>query len=341
MQIDVIQFDQYQGHNVEKIRLTNDHSVSVGVLTMGAILNEFLVPTTNGAKNLILSFDHTAKYFDNLFYVGMSIGRTAGRIKNGDMLLNGKSVHLPSSEGDNNHQGGPHGFYSYMWNYRLHKDSDAVSVTLFRKIQSTEDGYPGNIDVEITFKLSNDNEVSITYSGKSDQDTFFNPTCHAYFNLSETPSILNHQLLINSTQYLEVDDQKIPTGTLLDTTNTAFDFSRPRLLQDSIDQLQFTSEKGLDDIFKLNQPGKIAQLQDLDSKDQIEIYSERNGLVVYTANAMDDSLHLNDGKGAPYRGVALEAQTLPDTHNHDGFGDVSLPANTEKSYTITYKYSRK
>jgi aldose 1-epimerase len=340
MNIDIIDFDTYNNHKVKKIRLTNDHSVSVGILNMGAILHEFSVPTATGSKNLILNFGSTAEYFDNPYYVGMAIGRTAGRIKNGKMPLGDTIVTLPPSEGNNTHQGGPHGFYTHMWDFETETTNDYVATTLSHTISATDDGFPGDIDVKITYRLTNNNEFSITYSGKATADTFFNPTCHAYFNLSDSSTILNHQLMVNSDTYLEVDQEKIPTGNFLPVADTAFDFTSPKLLQSAINDLSNTDEKGLDDIFKLNtdqQP--IAKLQDLDSGDCIEINSSRNGLVVYTANNVGAGLKFERGAGVPYIGVALEAQTLPDTHNHPDFGDITLKANTEKEYQITYKYS--
>lgn len=339
MHIDILKFDQFRGHQVEKIRLTNDHNVSVGVLTMGAILNEFSVPQADGRKNLVLSFDQTKKYYDNPFYIGMAIGRTAGRIKDGTMPLAKGAVHLPPNENNNTHHGGPHGFFDYLWDYHLQKGEDFLSVTFTHQIKESDDGYPGNIAVAITFKLTNDDQVIITYQGTADQPTLFNPTCHAYFNLSNHDHVLNHQLTIASAQYLAVDQQKVPTGEFLATASTAYDFRQPVKLQDAIAALQSTPEKGLNDIFKINEnAAPIAKLQDLDSKDALEIYSKRNGLVVYTANALDETLSFTRGPGRPQMGIAMEAQTLPDTHNHPGFGDITLSANEPQSYTITYRY---
>ena len=298
MHIDILKFDQFRGHQVEKIRLTNDHNVSVGVLTMGAILNEFSVPQADGRKNLVLSFDQTKKYYDNPFYIGMAIGRTAGRIKDGTMPLAKGAVHLPPNENNNTHHGGPTVSLITSGTTICKRVKTFLSVTFTHQIKESDDGYPGNIAVAITFKLTNDDQVIITYQGTADQPTLFNPTCHAYFNLSNRDHVLNHQLTIASAQYLAVDQQKVPTGELLATASTAYDFRQPVKLQDAIAALQSSPEKGLDDIFKINEnAAPIAKLQDLDSNDALEIYSKRNGLVVYTANALDDTLSFTRGPG--------------------------------------------
>lgn len=345
MHIDVIDFGTYKKHDVKKIRLNNDNAVSISVLTMGAILNEFLVPDGDKPKNIVLGFDNISEYYQNPFYVGMSIGRTAGRIKNGKIPLTPlgeETITLPQNEGTKNHQGGPNGFYSYLWNYRLHTDKDFLSVTLYRTIHSSEDGFPGDINVSITFKLTNDNELSITYTGISTADTLFNPTAHIYFNLNgQDNDILNHKLTLASDSYLEVDTDKVPTGKLIPVANTPFDFRKPRTLKNTVQELSDTSEKGLDDIFKLrNLKGEKVKLENPGTHDSIQLFSARNGLVMYTANTFDSSMKFSHQSGHPYMGIALEAQTLSDTHNHPNFGDISLTANAEKTYEIRYQYSR-
>lgn len=341
MNIEITNFDYYKGKPVKKIRLANNNSISVSILTMGGILNEFLVPENSGHKNIVLNFDNISDYYENPFYIGMAIGRTGGRIKKGAMPLDGKLVTVPSNENDNTLHGGPNGFCFNSWEYSTQQNADNASVTLYKNIYSANDGYPGHIEARITYTLNNKNELNISYTGKAYQNTFFNPTCHAYFNLSKSNTILNHELMVKSAQHLELDREKIPTGKLLDVKQTPFDFRSPALLKEAIEKLRDTTEKGLDDIFKIEHSGMIAKLSNPDNNDSIEISSDRNGLVVFTSNSFDESLNFVKEKGQPYMGIALEPQTLPDTHNHKNFGDVTLRSGEEKTYTITYKYSSK
>lgn len=341
MEIRTSKFDKFQNQEISKTTLINDNNIEASFLNMGAIWNEFIVPSKNGKKNLLLNFETTRDYYSNPFYLGMAIGRTGGRIKNGQMPLNNQPVSLPTNEGNNTLHGGPNGFHSYLWNSETKQDENSVAVIYSREITNQDDGYPGDIKVFIEYKLTNNNDITITYTGQTTEDTFFNPTCHAYFNLGESSDILNHSLKINSDSYLEVDSEKIPTGKLISVENTPFDFRNGQNLGTAISKMQTTSEKGFDDIFKVNLSSQIpiVTLSDNDSESKIDIYSERNGLVVFTANSFTEDMNLNIGSGKPYMGIALEPQTLSDTYNHSDFGDVMLRSKDIGSHSITYKYS--
>ncbi|GKQ42377.1 maltose epimerase [Companilactobacillus sp. RD055328] len=340
MKITKTKFDNFQNKEVIKTTLTNDNNISVSFLNMGAIWHEFLVPNNNDRKNLLLNFPNIKDYYLNPFYLNMAIGRTGGRIKNGTMPLNGQDIVLPTNEEGNNLHGGPNGFNTFFWNQYTKESKDSLSITYYRTITEKEDGYPGDIDIEITYILSNNNDVTICYKGTSNKDTFFNPTCHAYFNLGNSDTILNHNLQINSDYYLEVDSKKIPTGNLTAVTNTPFDFRNSINLDYAIKEMSDTTEKGFDDIFKINKDEKkpIAILKDNDSNSKIKIFSSRNGLVVFSANSFTSNMQLIKGNGKPYMGIALEPQTLSDTHNHKGFGNVALAKGESQKYSIKYKY---
>lgn len=336
-------FDYFQDQPIEQIILTNDHEVSVSFLTLGATWHTFNVPTNKGDhKNLLLNFPHSADYLNNPFYVCMAIGRTGGRIKNGQFLLNDTLISVPKNEGQNTLHGGPFGFHQLIWQYTTFTDQNRVGVEFKRLIKSAEDGYPGDLTATITYTLDNSNQVTVTFTGISDQDTLFNPTSHAYFNLGNGPNILSHSLQVNSDRYLDVDVEKVPTGKYHSVANTPFDFRKSNLLDNAIKALETTKEKGIDDVFVVT-PDKnqnIATLKDITSQRQITIKSSRNGLVVFTANSFTDDMPFSNSFGHPYKGIALEPQTLPDAPNHKNFGDISLNANQAKSYTIQYCYEQ-
>lgn len=342
MDIQTTHFDTYQHQPIDQIKLTNDNGISTTFLTLGATWQQFLVPTPTGSKNLLLNFPHSADYLNNPFYVCMAIGRIDGRLKNGQFPLANQSVTVPKNEGQNTLHGGPHGFHQFIWEYTTETRADSVSVYFNRLIQSSDDGFPGDLTATIGYTLDNHNQVTISFTGNSSQTTVFNPTSHAYFNLSDTHQILNHSLTLNSQHYLAVDTEKIPTGQLNAVKNTPFDFTDGPCLQAAIDALQTTPEKGLDDIFKVHpdQNNVIAVLTDQASQRQITIKSNRNGLVVFTGNSFTADLPFENGAGRPYQGIALEPQTLPDTPNHPDFGDITLPANQPKTYQIQYCYQQ-
>lgn len=342
MQITTRFFEHYQDQVVEQICLTNDHHVSISVLTLGATWYTFDVPTQKQPKNLLLNFPHAADYLANPFYVGMAIGRTGGRLKAGQFKLNQHTFEVPRNEGLNTLHGGPKGFHQFNWAYTTQQHQTSASVTFKRIIPAQVDGFPGDLTATITYTLNNHNEVTIEFTGISTQATLFNPTSHAYFNLSDQPDILTHQLQINSDHYLAVDASKIPTGQFNTVTQTPFDFRQARLIKPAIQALQTTPEKGFDDIFNVKPTAthQIATLSDTQSQRQLTIHSKRNGLVVFTGNSFTSALPFLTGPGHPYQGIALEPQTLPDAPNHSDFGEITLPANQLKSYQIQYHYQQ-
>lgn len=330
-------FGRFNDHVVEKIVLKNNNNFQISLLSQGAIWNEFSVPVEENKKiNLLLNFNSIDSYYSNPFYIGMSIGRTGGRIKAGKLTLNDTTYNLSQNENTNTLHGGETGFHSYIWDYETFQTDDTVSVVFSKRVSPQDDSYPGILDVEIEYILNNKNEVIINYYGKAvDQDTVFNPTNHAYFNLEQSNNILDHELKINSHQILSMDQEKNPTGLFKETAGTPYDFHKFTFLKNAIEDLQSIPEKGIDDVFYIDQPSDcpIATLKSNRFNHQIDIYSQRNGLVVFTANSFTSDMNLSTGKGHPYQGIALESQTLPDTLNHKNFGNILL----KKGQSVTYQ----
>ncbi|OIM96485.1 galactose mutarotase [Pediococcus acidilactici] len=344
MKVNIDDFDEYQGKSVKKITLANDRQVQISLLSQGASWHEFLVPNsaTCGNDNLILNFAHTADYYQNPFYLGMSIGRTGGRISKGSFTQGEQLIQLPQNEGANTLHGGPRGFHSYNWSFYTQTKTDSASVTFKNSIKAESDGYPGDLKVAITYTLNNLNQVIIQYHGQAfDQPVLFNPTNHVYFNLTGNADILDHELQLNSHERLSVDQQKLPTGEFKATAGTPFDFSQFKPLASCINDLQDTTEKGLDDVYVVDNevPAPAAVLRAPAANRQVEIYSARNGLVVFTANSFTADMPLTNGAGRPYQGIALETQTLPDSVHHTNFGNIVLPAHQVVDYQTVYQYS--
>ncbi|HAT54094.1 MAG TPA: galactose mutarotase, partial [Lactobacillus sp.] len=332
-------FDTFNGQQVFQFSLTNAHGVTVSALTLGATLYEILLP--NG-DNLVLNYHHSADYLANPFYVCMAIGRTGGRIGGGEFPLNGKTVHVPVNEGSTTLHGGPHGFNSQLWDGEIATHAGQAEI-IFRHVQkSSEDGFPGDLDAEIHYQLSEDDQVNVVFISKSSADTVFNPTLHTYFNLGHDDTIKDHTLQINSEQHLAFDDKKVPTGDLIDVDQTPFDFRETASLGAAIDGMQQTPEKGFDDLFKVTPAAdkRVATLTDTHTGHAVDVLSKRNGLVVFTANSFThDNMNFkrSNGTGHPYEGVALEAQTLPDATKHTGFGNIVLTAGDTTTQTIGYR----
>ncbi len=332
-------FDTFNGQQIYRFSLVNAHGVTVSALSLGATLYEILLPS---GDNLVLNYHHSADYLANPFYVCMGIGRTGGRIGNGEFPMNGKTIHVPVNEGTTTLHGGPHGFNSQIWDGEISTKNGEPEI-IFRHLQkSSEDGFPGDLDAEIHYQLSDDDVVRISFVGRSNADTVFNPTLHTYFNLGNNETIKQHKLQINSTEHLAFDDKKVPTGDLIDVTNTPFDFQKATTLGSAIAGMQDTEEKGFDDLFKVTPEdnNRIATLADPVSGRSVDILSKRNGLVVFTANSFThDNMNFkrSNGTGQAYEGVALEAQTLPDATKHTGFGNIVLTAGDTAINTIGYR----
>ncbi|WP_268913446.1 aldose epimerase family protein [Lentilactobacillus sp. SPB1-3] len=332
-------FGSYKGMPVSKYTITNKNNVSISVLTLGGVLYEFLVPSTNNAdrKNIIVNFNNAENYLDNPFYFCMAIGRTAGRITNGTYELNGKTFHLDQNEGNTTLHGGSHGFSSFIWE----GSTDNNSIILTKHINSSDDSFPGNLDAKIEYSLSDDNELTIKYTATSSEDTLFNPTQHIYFNLGNTNNVLNHALQINSSNHLDLNkDDKTPTGMFLNVESTVYDFNNPQKIGDAVKNKETQTGSAFDDVFVINEHQSnepIAVLNDPETQRSVTISSDRNGLVVFTPDDLSSMSFKDYGIGKPYMGIALEAQNLPDAVNHEGFGNIVLPANKETSYSISYK----
>ncbi|PWG00166.1 aldose epimerase family protein [Levilactobacillus bambusae] len=337
-------FDTYNGASIHRYSLTNQHGLTVSAINLGATLYEILVPTPDGGTdNLVLNYPNSADYLANPFYVNMAIGRTAGRIGNGELLLNGQRYPLSTNEGSTTLHGGPNGFNSVVWEGSV-TDYDGQPAITFTHVQkSSVDGYPGDLDVSITYTLDEANTIHLYYTGTAlNQTTVFNPTQHTYFNLGHAATIHDHLLRLDADSHLAFNAQKVPTGDLIDVSATPFDLRSEKRLGDVIDDLAETDEKGFDDIWKINETNSgeaIATLSDPQSHRKVTVGSSRNGLVVFTANSFTrEKMNFirSNGQGQPYEGVALEAQTLPDATRHEGFGDVVLPAGESRTDEISY-----
>ncbi|MCH5461709.1 galactose mutarotase [Lactobacillus sp. LC28-10] len=330
MQITADLFGQHDGQDVHRYTITNAAGNFIQVSELGATWTNFNV----NDHPLIVHFDKLSDYETTASCLGMSIGRVAGRITKAQAPIDGKEYHFEANENDNTLHGGPHGFASFVWHAEQSiRDHDA-SVTFSRNIASTEDHFPGDLDVRITYTFNDDNDVTINFSAASTAATLFNPTCHVYWNLTEGQKSLKDQLLkINSSRRLDLASDKVPTGKFTELAGTGYDFSKGRDVPDALADIKSQYNKDeIDDIYEVKGSATepIAVLSDKSSKRHVAIYSERNGLVVFTSNPFDDS--------KPYNALATEAQTLPDAPNHEDFGDISLNPGELKSYSIKYHY---
>ncbi|VDG21246.1 aldose epimerase family protein [Lactiplantibacillus mudanjiangensis] len=331
-------FGQLDGQDVIKYTLVNDRKTRISVLSYGGTWQEFVVNENGTERPLIWGLDSMADYQRVGYCLCQSIGRVAGRIGGAKFDIDGQTYNVDMNEQTHSLHGGAHGFNTLLFDGDFSQTTDSASVTLSRHIESTEDDYPGNLDVQIKFTLDNQDRVSIAFTGDTDAATLFNPTNHVYWNVTnDRTSLVNQTLQIHSDQRLEFDGEKVPTGKRLAVKDTAYDFNYPQPVQSALDQLKVESDGiEFDDAYEVtpSTTEPIAVVGDTDGHRQVKIYSDRNSLIIYTANPFDPAKET----AHQYNALATEAQTLPDAINHDGFGDIVLRPDQAVTHTISYQY---
>lgn len=246
-------------------------------------------------------------------YMGSVIGRVANRIAGGKFTLNGREYHLAANDGRNHLHGGKAGFNCRYFASKIEKDG----ITFSYDSPDMEEGYPGNLHVDIRYVLK-ESTLGIIYSGYSDSDTIINLTNHMYFNLSDEDSILRHRLQVRSDCYMPVDDECLVTGEFMRSNDTLFDFNDPSVIGDHMDikDPQIVKAHGFDHAFVLSSGSDQILLTDEDSGRQLVISTDMPVVHVYTGNylsmgaAGEDGSHYKD-----YEGIALETEYCPNSIN--------------------------
>ncbi|HYW74392.1 MAG TPA: aldose epimerase family protein [Pyrinomonadaceae bacterium] len=318
-----------EGQAVDIYTLTNKRGLEVKITNYGGIITSLKVPDRNGKlDDVVLGFDNLDAYLKGDPYFGALIGRYGNRIAKGRFTLDGHEYKLAVNNGENHLHGGIKGFDKVVWTAKPLKIRDGVGLYLTYLSKDGEEGYPGNLHVIVVYRLTNMNELKISYSAITDKDTVVNLTSHSYFNLAGQGNgdILNHQMLINAARFTPTDAGSIPTGELKSVTGTPFDFTTSRVIGERInnddEQLKFGS--GYDHNFVLNgQLGKLRQaavVNEPNSGRVMEIWTTEPGVQFYTGNFLDGTLTGKDGKVYQRRyGFCLETQHFPDSPNHPSF----------------------
>lgn len=321
----------YQGKEIEHFTLTNANDTRVTILSLGGIIQEYSIMHHGQRENMIVNFDSAQQYAENPYQICKQIGRIAGRIKDARFELDGKEVQVPANENHNCLHGGDHGVSSQVFDgYQV--SSNEVTLTL--NLNPTVDGFPGDLTLMINYILRDNNRLDITYDITAQTATVYDPTIHIYWAL--TQGLKNVDVRINGTQRQETDAEKIPTGKLLDNVGTAFDFSKPRDLAKAIEALRKEEkQKGFDNGYAVepSMTEPVVEINEKDQKVKIKVFSDRNGLVIFTADPQNGE---NDSQGI-FDSLATEVQTLPDALHHNEFGNVRLAAGEHKQIKIAYQ----
>ncbi|HEY0413050.1 MAG TPA: aldose epimerase family protein [Allosphingosinicella sp.] len=338
------------GQPVEQATLTNDRGMIVRIISYGAIVTDIVVPDAKGrAANVALGFgslaDYEARNDDYAF--GAVMGRYAGRIANARFTLDGREVRLVANDGANALHGGPGGLFTRVWAMTTFRRGHTVGAVLRYASPDGEQGFPGRLDLKVTYTLSPGDALRIDYEARSDRPTVLNLTNHSYFNLAGAGSgtVLGHRLQLASDRLLETDQGGIPSGRFLPVAGTPFDFRRPRAMGELIDvpHPQMLGRRGYNHSWILSFDGRLhlaARLSDPVSGRALEVLTTEPSLVVYTGNWFSGRDKGAEGKVyRPHDGVALEAQHLPDSPNRPEFPSTRLAPGMAWRSTTVYRFT--
>lgn len=326
--------------------LSNDHGMAVSVLDLGGIITKIIVPDRNGnIENVVLGYKDYREYNKNPNYFGALIGRVAGRIQGASFKLNDKTYNLAANDGDNHLHGGPDGLHQIIWKVTPFQTDDAAGLHLCHTSADGEGGYPGNAEIRVTYTLNNENQLTIDYLASSDQITPIALTNHTYFNLSGClkETVLNHYVKIGSCRFVELDEHLIPTGRLIDVEGTSFDFRSERMLgagfNDDFVQNEIAGN-GYDHYFIFDHNNdEIVVLQEPNSGRMMTVKTNQPGMVMYTANSLDEGLQLAEGSSRKYLGVCFETQASPASLHHSGFPSAILQAGKKYQKQTVFTFS--
>ena len=328
--------------------LKNANGVEVRLASYGARITSIKVPDRNGRlADVVLGFDTIEPYRTSIKkpYLGVTLGRYAGRIARGKFTLDGVEHVLAQNNGPNHNHGGVIGFDKVVWEAK----QIPGGVQFHRVSPDGDEGYPGNLDVTVTYTLTDDNELIIDYKATTDRATPVNLSNHSYFNLAGegSESVLDHELTISANRMLPIDKTSIPVGKIIPVADTPFDFRQPKQVGRDIDQAdeQLAHGSGYDHTFVLNTTAvsssePAATLYDKNSGRMLQIFTDQPGLQLYTANFLDGSLVGKSGR--PYlkrSAVCLETQHFPDSPNQPEFPSTILRPGEIYQTRTTYKFS--
>jgi aldose 1-epimerase len=337
----------YQGKPIEMVTLKNKNGIELTAISYGGIITSLKVPDREGKfADVVLGFDKLENYWADPPppFFGAIIGRYGNRIAKGKFTLGGKTYTLATNNPPNHLHGGNKGFDKQLWTITTKESGEGSSAIFTRTSPDGEEGYPGTLQVRVTYTLTDKNELILDYHATTDKPTPVNLTQHTYWNLAGEGSgdILGHQLTINADRFTPVDTTLIPTGELASVSGTPFDFRQPTAIGARIDQNndQLKKGPGYDHNWVLNRKGSgpefAARLRDPQSGRTLEIATTEPGLQFYSGNFLDGALTGKSGKPYARRtGLCLETQHFPDSPNQPNFPSTILqPGKSYDSRTV-------
>jgi aldose 1-epimerase len=334
-----------EGKEVTEFTLTNKRGVSLSVINYGGIITRLLVPNRKGVlEDIVLGYDSLSGYVKDSPYFGAIVGRYGNRIANGKFTLDGKEYTLAQNNNGQHLHGGVKGFDKVFWNV---EEAGANTLRLTYQSKDMEEGYPGNLSVEVTYALTDVNELKISYTATTDKKTIINLTQHSYFNLTGNAKrdILDHELTLYSDKFVPVTKVLIPTGELKDVSGSPFDFRTSTAIGARVNEKdqQLGFGRGYDHCWVLSSPDSMkhaASLYEPVSGRALDVYTTEPAIQFYCGNFLDGSITGKYNVVYSHRyGLCLETEHYPDSPNQKDFPSTELSPGEVYQTQTTYKFS--
>jgi aldose 1-epimerase len=333
---------------VDLYTLRNKSGIEARIITYGGIVVSIDTPDRNGKlDDIVLGFDSLSGYVHDSPYFGAIVGRYANRIAKGRFTLDGKTYQLPVNNAPNSLHGGDRGFDKVVWNATPFDSAGGVGVVLTHVSPDGDQGYPGTVRVQVTYTLTDSNQLAVDYHATTDKATPINLSNHSYFNLTggAMRDILDHVLTLAADRYTPVDSTLIPTGELASVAGTPFDFRTPTAIGARINanDEQLHRGRGYDHNFVLVQAASglthAAHVFEPTSGRTLDVYTDQPGVQFYTGNFLDGTVHGKQGRAYGFRyGLCLETQHFPDSPNESAFPSTILRPGQEFSSRTVFAF---
>lgn len=337
------------GHSIEAWTLFGSGGMVLEAITYGGVVTQLMVPDREGRlDDVVLGFSNLDSYLTCRSYLGAIVGRVAGRITAARFDLDGKTYFLAKNDGPNHVHGGVEGFDKKIWTASsFNGPHGEPSLRLTYRSCDGEEGYPGNVDVAVTYTVTHSNALLVETEAVTDLPTPFNLTMHHYFNLAGegAGSIADHELQIHSNEFVLTDEQMTLLGQVESVSQRCNDFRLARRLGDAIPSL-FKKHGDLYLVNKTAHDGHnprsaaVARLVHPSSGRVLEVFTSETCLQLYTGVALDGSLLGISGQPyAQYAGVCLECQGYPNGTNPGDVGEIILRPGSRHRQTTEYAFS--
>lgn len=326
------------GKEVSCFTLRNKNGMELSVINYGATITSIKIPVSDQEKvDVVLGFDNLQAYIDSFElpsppYMGTVVGRFAGRINEGKFTLNGKTIQLAQNHGEHHLHGGNKGFSQQFWKVKNSTAGDYLSLTFSYTSQNNEENYPGILMVDVTYTLTDTNQVIVEYHAQTTEDTVLNLTQHSYFNLEGHQKGTSDQLLfVNAVKTLATDSKNIPTGLYLNVSNCPFDFTEQKKCPTSIDNS-----------FVLDKKTKIAaSLYSEKTQLKMNVFTNQPAVHIYVGgNCFGKIKGKENASYHTQSGICFEAQNFPDAPNHPNFPSAVLKQEERYHHQTIYAFEK-